>query len=60
MSIASPAWWWSTAHTPGAIAVAHLDGDAHLLENVLRKLTGKEPHARAKLPGAVLDRLMMA
>ena len=42
MSIASPAWWWSTAHTPGAIAVAHLDGDAHLLEEVLRKLTGKE------------------
>ena len=42
MSIASPAWWWSTAHTPGAIAVAHLDGDAHLLEEVLRKLTGKD------------------
>jgi tRNA modification GTPase len=42
MTSASPAWWWSTAHTPGAIAVAHLDGEARILDDIVRALTGNE------------------
>lgn len=42
MSTVAPAWWWSTAHAPGAIAVAHLEGDALIIEGVLRALTGKD------------------
>jgi len=49
MSLASPTWWWSTAHTPGAIGVAHLAGDGHVLEAVLRALTDKD----APRPGEV-------
>jgi len=44
-----PAWWWSTAPRPGAIAVAHVAGDAASVERLLGELCG---HA-APAPGEV-------
>lgn len=42
-------WWWSTAARPGAIAVAHLAGDAGTVERALLGLCGRA----APAPGEV-------
>ena len=38
---AMPAWWWSTAPRPGAIAVAHVAGEPGDVERVLLGLCGR-------------------
>jgi tRNA modification GTPase len=45
----APAWWWSTAPRPGAIAVAHLSGDAAAVERALAALTGRAAPAPGEL-----------
>ena len=45
----APAWWWSTAPRPGAIAVAHLAGDEAAVERVLAALTGRAAPAPGEL-----------
>jgi tRNA modification GTPase len=45
----APAWWWSTAPRPGAIAVAHLAGDEAAVERVLAELCGRAAPARGEV-----------
>ena len=37
----APAWWWTSAHAPGAIAVAHLAGEPAAVEHVIEALAAR-------------------
>ena len=42
-------WWWSTADAPGAIAVAHVHGDADAVDRFLAALGGRAALAAGAL-----------